>query len=384
VKVRQIVTWFPASEMMSLVDGAPRFDLGESVGPDCRLAELFDISDEAQFAGMPLAYGTAAGEPRLRTAIAEAHGVNAEDVVTTMGGIHALFLLALILCSADDEAVTTAPLFPLARNALDIGGATVRTLPLRFDRGYRLDVAELRAQLSPRTKLVSLATPQNPSGVSIGRETLRDVLTAMSESCPDAYLLVDETYREAAYGDDAVAASAACLSPKVVVVASLSKCHGAPGLRLGWAIARDRTLREQFVRGKFSTVISCSPLCEALALKVFERRDSIIAERRTRLAAGLTATATWVRENRELVDWVRPNAGALCCVRLQPSVFDDSSVARFYDALTPMGARVANGRWFGDEERVFRLGFGLMPTHELRGALDVLTMVLKQVAVTTA
>jgi aspartate/methionine/tyrosine aminotransferase len=369
------MTRFPASEMMALVDGAPRFDLGESVGPDCRLAELLGSADD-----LPLSYGTAAGDPALRKAIAAAHGVRPDDVVVTVGGIHALFLLAFILCGSGDEAVIPAPVFPLARNALDLTGATVRTLRLAFDQGYRLDLADLCSQLSSRTKLVSLASPQNPSGVAIPLEALREVLTAMSERCPDAYLLVDETYREAAYGDDPVAPSAATLGPKVVAIASLSKCHGAPGLRLGWAVTRDRALREQLVRGKFSTVVSCSPLCERLALTVFEQRDRILAERRVRLADGVAAVAAWVQEHRDLVEWVRPDAGALCCVRLWPSVFGDHAVAQVYAALGRAGVRVANGTWFGDEARVFRLGFGLLPRDELRHALDALGAVLGQVA----
>jgi len=374
------MTRFPGNDIISLVGEAPRYDLGESVGPDIRLAELLDASGQASLGDMPLGYATAAGDPRLRTAIADAHGVNSDDVVVTVGGMHALFLLAFILCERGDEAVTTSPLFPSARNALDVIGAHVRTLPLSFDRGYQLDPADLRGRLSPSTKLVSLASPQNPSGVAIPSQTLRDVLAVVGERCPDAYLLLDETYREAAYGDDPVAPSAVALSSKVISVASLSKCHGAPGLRLGWAITRDPALREQLVLGKFNTVISCSPICEALALKVLEQRDHIIAARRQRLADGRTRTAAWVRENKEFVEWVQPDAGALCCVRLKPAVFTDVAVSRFYDALTSEGVRVANGSWFGDEARVFRLGFGLLSTPDLNVALTGLATALKQTA----
>ena len=335
------LTRFPQNDIISLVGETPRYDLGESVGPDIRLAELLDASGQASLDEMTLGYATAAGDPRLRKAIADAHEVNADDVVVTVGGMHALFLIAFILCSRGDEAVTTSPLFPLARNALDVVGANVHTLPLSFDRGYQLDPADLRKHLSPSTKLVSLASPQNPSGVAIPPQTLCEVLALLKGRCPQAYLLVDETYREAAYGDDPVAKSAAALSSKIISVTSLSKCHGAPGLRLGWAITRDPALREQLVRGKFHTVISCSPVCEALALSVFAQRDRIIAQRRRSLAEGLARTAEWVRENKELVDWVQSDAGAICCVRLKPSVFPDSAVSRFYDALASEGIRVA-------------------------------------------
>jgi aspartate/methionine/tyrosine aminotransferase len=369
---------FPANDIMSLVSGAPRYDLAESVGPDLRLAELLDASGQASLGEVPLSYGTAEGDPRLRKMIADLHAVGPDDVVVTVGGMHALFLIAFILCDRGDEAVTTTPLFPPARNALDVVGAKVRTVMLSFDRGYQPDLAELRGQLSQKTKLVSLASPQNPSGVAVTAQTLRGILAAMDDICPDAFLLVDETYREAAYGDDPVAANAVALSPKVISVASLSKCHGAPGLRVGWGITRDPALREQLVRAKFNTVISCSGIDEALALRVLEQREPIIAERRRRLAEGRARTAQWVAENQRLVEWVQPDAGALCCVRLKPAVFDDVAVNRFYDALAREGVRVGNGNWFGEEARVFRLGFGLLPLPDLDVALKRLAAALQQ------
>jgi aspartate/methionine/tyrosine aminotransferase len=372
---------FPRNDIMSLTAASPRYDLGESIGPDLRLGDLLDIAGQPSLGEIALAYGTAEGDKRLRQAIAERHGVGADDVVVTVGGMHALFLIAFILCGdTGDEAVTTAPVFPLARTALESVGATVRTARLSFDQGYRPDLAEIGRLLSPRTKLVSLASPQNPSGVALSAATVRGVLAAMAEKCPDAYLLLDETYRDAAYGDDPVASSAVGLGTKVISTASLSKCHGAPGLRLGWAITRDPALREQLVVGKFSTVISCSAVDEALALRVLQQSRRIIDERRRRLALGLAKTAAWVRENEAVVDWLRPDAGAICCVRLKPSVFDDGAVARFYEDLASEGVRVANGAWFGDENRVFRLGFGFLSMPDLDAALRGLSASLGRVS----
>jgi DNA-binding transcriptional MocR family regulator len=130
--------------------------------------------------------------------------------------------------------------------------------------------------------------------------------------------------------------------------------------------------------GKFNTVISCSPICEALAREVVVQRDRIMAQRRRSLAEGLARTAEWVRENQEWVEWVKPDAGAICCVRLKPSVFDDAGVNRWYEALASNGVRVANGAWFGDETRVFRLGFGHLSISDLQGALKGLSTALKQ------
>jgi aspartate/methionine/tyrosine aminotransferase len=371
---------FPHNDIVSLVGSTPRHELGESYGPNLALDALLDDDGWAELRATPLGYGTPAGEPRLRAAIAEMHGVDAVDVVVTVGGAHALFLIAFILCRPGDEAVATTPLFPPARNALDAVGADVKLLRLSFERGYQPDLAALRALLSPATKLVSLASPQNPSGVAIPQATLAEIVALMRAICPDAYLLVDETYREAVYANDRVADTALALGEKVVSVASLSKCHGAPGLRLGWAITRDAALREQLALAKFNTVISCSPLDEAVALRLLERRHEIVAERAVRFSEALRRVAEWVAANGDLVEWVRPDAGALCVIRLRPSRFSNGAVARFHQELARRDARVANGAWFGEDSRVFRLGFGLPEPAELDAALDVLTAALREAA----
>ena len=66
-------------------------------------------------------------------------------------------------------------------------------------------------------------------------------------------------------------------------------------------------------------------------------------------------------------------------MRLKPSVFQDGAVSRFYDTLGSEGVRVADGTWFGDEARVFRLGFVLLSMPDLHAALDVLSGVMQHV-----
>jgi len=361
---------FPRNEIVSLTDVQPTHELGESYGPDLRLSDLLT----PELADLELGYGTAYGDLRLRTALADRHGVRPDQVVITVGGMHAIFLLAYLVADHGGQVVTTAPLFPLARNSYESVGADVRVIPLRFDDGYQVSAEDVRAYLTPETKLVSLATPQNPSGVAVSRETLGQIAASMAEICPDAYLMVDETYRTAAYGDDPIAETAVHLGPKVVSVASLSKCHGAAGLRIGWLISTDADLVDRMVTAKFNTVVTAAPLTEALAVQVFEREDEILGVRRRWLADAVTTTEEWVRANDELVEWIRPDAGALCCVRLKPEI----SVEQFRRAAAELSVRVADGDWFGDEPRVFRLGFGFPPPVELKAALEALATALRQ------
>lgn len=369
---------FPPNDIIHLVGEAPRYDLAESLGPNLQLSDVLDAQAMSELASLSLGYGTAEGDAALRAQIAQAHGVGPDDVVVTAGGMQALFILAFTLCGPGTEAVVAAPLFPLARNALQAVGTQVRPLTLRFDAGYQPDLDELRSLLSPNTRLVSLASPQNPSGVAIPLPTLRRIVALMAEHAPQAFLLVDETYRDAAYGGERAAASALELGDRVVTTASLSKCHGAPGLRVGWAITRHAELRAQLVTAKFNTTVACGNIDEALALRLLKRGDSLLAERGAHLAKNLALVEAWVQREAALVDWVRPDAGALCCVRLKPGVFDEAAVERFHAALPGQGVRVGDGRWFGEAARVFRLGFGLLPPAELGEALAGVSAALRQ------
>jgi len=74
--------------------------------------------------------------------------------------------------------------------------------------------------------------------------------------------------------------------------------------------------------------------------------------RRDHFAACLTLTAAWAQDKMDRIEWIRPDAGAICCVRLRPEVFDDAAAVRFFDVLANQGVRVASGAWFGDEARV--------------------------------
>ncbi|MEV4417636.1 pyridoxal phosphate-dependent aminotransferase [Catellatospora sp. NPDC049609] len=370
---------FPPASMSDLVDRPVRYDLAESTCPPLRLGELMTPDVLARLDTIEIGYGTSQGDPLLRALIAADTGVEADHVLVTPGGIAAMFLLALSVCRAGDEAVVASPCFPPARAVLDALDCRVTAVPLSFDDGYRLDVDAVAAVLTPAVRLVSLASPQNPSGVGFTGHEVRVLLDRMADAAPQAVLLLDETYRQTVYGDAPWPRSAAALSPRVVTCSSLSKSHGVPGLRVGWLTATDPDLYEALRRAKFNTLISGSGVDELLAAEVLRRQESILGPRRAALAAALTTLGAWAGEHRDAVEYVRPDGGALCCLRLRPDRYDDDAVRRFHDALAERETRVARGSWFGESDRVFRLGFGHLPLPDFAAALDRLGEALRAV-----
>jgi hypothetical protein len=312
----------------------------------------------------------------LRTQVASLTGVSPDDVLTTQGTALGLFLLAFELCREGDEVVLVTPCFPLARDSLVGAGAIVRECRLTFDQGYKLTAAALEPLLNARTKLVSIASPQNPNGVRVDSEELKAIVRLVRKKSPDAWLFVDETYRDASYGDEAPQRSVATLDDRIITGASVSKAHGAPGLRVGWLTVRDQALRDRLIVAKMNIVISGSTLDETLASIVLENSDRILSERRALLAEGYSMVATWVEANKNYIDWVRPEGGALCALRLNPNVYDAAGVARFWAAVPKADLQLGDGAWFGESSAVMRLGFGYLPIKILPDALTALSSAL--------
>jgi aspartate/methionine/tyrosine aminotransferase len=367
---------FPHNEIISLLNVNRPFNLAESTSQDLTVGELLDLAGLEHIRNLKLGYGTSAGSVALREAIAEGCNVPAEQIITTQGTALGLFLLAFEVCRSGDEAVLATPCFPPSRDCLLGAGVSVREIKLSFENGYRLDLDQIDASLSTSTKLVSIASPQNPGGIQTSRADIEKLLVLLERRSPDAILFIDETYREATYGDNAVVESFARLDSRIVTGASVSKALGAPGLRTGWLTVADADLRERLAVAKMNTVISGSVLDETLATALLRNREGVLASRRRLLAGALQELALWCESEHERVEWVRPDAGALCCLRLRSDAFDEVAVSRFWDLLPGRDLQLASGTWFGESSRVFRLGFGYLPPARLGPALSALSMTM--------
>ncbi|HEX7908916.1 MAG TPA: pyridoxal phosphate-dependent aminotransferase [Paraburkholderia sp.] len=373
---------FPRNEIISLLDVNRPFNLAESTSQDLTVGQIMDLPGLEHIRDLKLGYSTSAGSRALREAIAESCNVPAEHIVTTQGTALGLYLLAVEVCRPGDEAVLATPCFPPSRDCLLGAGVDVCEVKLSFEKGYRLDLDQVEASLSAKTKLVSIASPQNPGGIQTSRAAIEKLLVLMERRSPEAILFIDETYREATYGDNAVVESFAGLHPRIVTGASVSKALGAPGLRTGWLTVADADLRARLTVAKMNTVISGSVLDETLATALLRHREDVLVPRRRLLAAALQELALWCDSEQARVEWVRPDAGALCCLRLRADAFDETAVSRFWDLLPGHDLQLARGTWFGESSRVFRLGFGYLPPERLGPALSALSVAMDAAAST--
>lgn len=345
-----------------------RCNLTESSVSDRPLATLgLDINT------LVLAYTDHLGKPALRERIAACgENLSPQDVIVTPSAAAALFIVATSLLEKGSHLVVMHPNYATNIETPRAIGCQVDYLRLSFENGFRFDLDQLAALLRPETRLISLTTPHNPTGVTLTEKDLRAAASlAEAKGC---YLLVDETYREMNFaGPTPLAAS---ISPRCISVASMSKSYGLPGIRIGWIITRDKTLQETFLAAKEQIFICNSVVDEEIALHVLEQKDSILPPILEKNRRSFETVKNWMKAQKHL-EWVEPAGGVVCFPRIKPAAGLD--VDAFYQILNnKYSTFVGPGHWFGMERRYMRIGYGWPPAEELAEGLHHLSLALEE------
>ncbi len=264
-------------------------NLAESSFADMTLG---DYGIDTDVGDLLLQYGDHRGVPALREQIAsDSDAVEPDQVLVTSGAAPALFIVASALLEPDDHVLIEEPNYATNLETPRALAAAVEPLPLRFEDGWAIDLERVEAMLRPETRLVSVTYPHNPTGATIDAETLLK-LVGIIEAHPTARLLVDETYRELAFGDPLPVAAG--LSTRAISVSSMSKTYGLPGLRMGWLISRDHELDETLLAAKEQILICGSTIDEVMASRILAARDRILPPIRETIASHLGIVRDWM------------------------------------------------------------------------------------------
>ena len=348
--------------------GTIRNNLSESSVADRRLGDLGVRLDD-----ILLCYGDHRGAPDLRAEIAAmGTGLAPDNVLVTAGAAGALFIIATSLLKAGDHIVVVRPNYATNIETPRAIGADISFIDLRFEDGYRLDLAAVEAAIRPDTKYLSITYPHNPSGVMLSEAELRAVVTLVERK--GIRLLFDETYREMSRGP--MLPVAAGLSERVISVSSLSKSHGIPGIRIGWLVTKDAALMETFLAAREQIGISGSMVDEYIAYVALSRRAAWREFNQPRIDSALSVVRDWIA-GEPLVEWVEPSGGCVCFPRIVSSAKVD--LARFYDRLYRVhGTYVGRGSWFEMDDRYFRIGYAWPTQAELRAGLAAISAALRE------
>jgi aspartate/methionine/tyrosine aminotransferase len=345
-----------------------RYNLAESSMSDRVLGDL-----GLDLAKLVLRYDDHRGHPALREAIA-ADGIGAltaDDVLICAGAAGALFTVASAMLGAGDHLIVAHPNYASNFETPRAIGAEIEYLRLKFDEGWAVDPERVAALIRPETRLVSLTTPHNPTGTEIPETTLQAIINAVERS--NAYLLLDETYRELA---PVMRPPWAARSSRVISVSSLSKTYGIPGIRVGWIICRDTRLKETLLAAKEQIMLGGSVVDEEIALGVMRNREHLLAEANAHAAAGFALIQRWI-EAEPLLEWVEPTAGVVCFPRIAGGAGIDP--VKLHQLLNQRyGVFAGPGHWFEQEARYMRIGYGYPSPEDLSTALDHVSAALRE------
>ncbi|OQP58394.1 pyridoxal phosphate-dependent aminotransferase [Niastella populi] len=323
-------------------------NLAESSVSDLMFSEL-----NLQLGELKLEYIPHRGHNALRQMIGnDAGGLQKDQVLLTNGAAGALFIINTALLSPASHLIVIRPNYATNIEVPVTIGCSIGYIDLQLETGWRMNIPAIEAAITPATRLISITTPHNPTGMTMTQEELQ-ALIAIAEK-RDIYLLVDETYRDTCFKTPyPVAAS---LSKKVISVSSLSKAFGLPGLRMGWLITQDEELMEQFLAAKEMIYISNSALDEEAAFQFYRQKERFAAAINEKAMENYQRLATWLQQETS-VEYVLPQGGVVCFPRFrEPEGID---IPRFYDTLLKNHkTMVGPGHWFAMPDAYMRIGFG--------------------------
>ncbi|MCC6704530.1 MAG: pyridoxal phosphate-dependent aminotransferase, partial [Thermomicrobiales bacterium] len=186
-------------------------------------------------------YGPAAGQPDFRTAIANylntARGTSFDlnNIVVTPGGKPIMFFVILALLEAGDEAIYPNPGFPIYESMINFTGATAVPAPILEENDFALDVDGLEALISPRTKLLIINSPSNPTGGVLNRDEIARIAELAVKH--DLIVMADEIYAEILFeGEHVSIATMPGMAERTIILDGFSKTYAMTGWRLGYGV----------------------------------------------------------------------------------------------------------------------------------------------------
>ncbi len=186
-----------------------------------------------------------------------------EDVVVMSAAKSVMFHMINALIDPGDEVIVPNPGFPIYESVVNYLGGTSVPLPLLEEKEFNFSIEDLKKLITPKTKMIIINTPQNPTGGVLTRETLE----AMAKLCVenDLWVLSDEIYDEIVYeGEHISIAGFPGMAERTVILNGCSKTYAMTGWRLGWAVTKNAEMAATLEKLIINDV-SCAPAMTQLA-----------------------------------------------------------------------------------------------------------------------
>jgi aspartate/methionine/tyrosine aminotransferase len=329
-----------AKGVIDLTIGQPDFDVPENIK---KLAKSsIEIGHNK--------YTPTRGIVELRQAVSEylsrTRGIqrDADEVVVTAGTTAGIFLTLLSIINPGDDVIIFEPYFVAYVEIVKLIGG--KAVIVRTDGGFQPDITSLKKAITPKTKVIIINSPNNPTGAVYSKEKIHEIVSVAKKS--NLYILSDEIYSSFVY-DDADFFSPAKIYKKTILIDGLSKSKGMTGWRIGFVVGPKDILDAIEKTQQFISVCAPSAFQHAAVLALQGNMDSKI------LARYATARETLYQVLSKLYKTVKPQGAFYFFVETA------LSGEKTAEQLLKKGLAVVPGSAFGKFKNYIRISYALPP-----------------------
>jgi aspartate aminotransferase len=314
IKIRDMM--YSVADPFRLDQGDVSFDAPDSVKSAMTRAIAENKTHYLQTTGVPRLRELIAAKLRDKNRIPVD---DAEHVLVTNGGIHGVYMLCQALLEPGDEVLVPDPEWPPAvGNILSAKGVPVG-VPLYEASGWRYDLDELERKITPKTRVLYLNSPNNPTGGVLTRADLERIASIARER--NLWVISDEAYEDVVFeGEHISIASLPGMYDRTIPLYTFSKSYAMTGLRLGYVSIKDPVVRDRAKKVLFYTASNIASIVQYGGIGALEGPQDCIAAFRAELSARRDLFYRGIREFAGDIFSGRPPAGAFYAfLRVDPS-----------------------------------------------------------------
>jgi aspartate/methionine/tyrosine aminotransferase len=314
IRIRDMM--YSVKDPFRLDQGDVSFDAPETVKAAMRRAIDDNKSHYLQTTGVPRLLDLLAEKLRTKNGIPIG---SSDEVLVTTGGIHALFIICQALLEPGDEVIVPDPEWPPAAGNIRLAHGVPVPCPLHESRGWRYDLDELAAKITPKTRAIYINSPGNPTGGVLSRADIA-AIAALAER-HGIWLLSDEAYEDVVFDEDGHFSAAALpgMYERTISFYTFSKTYAMTGLRLGYVAAKDAALRDRMKKALFYTASNVSSVVQFGGIGALEGSQAAVDDFRTELRARRDLFYAGIRQHAGAVFSGEPPKGAFYAfLRINP------------------------------------------------------------------
>ncbi len=353
---------FELERVQSIFENTVDFNLTESGFHPYTLQELLTEEQLSEVTNTVIGYGQTNGSIPLRQRVAAMYdGVSEDQVLITNGSAEANFVACHTLLEKGDEVIVMLPNYMQIWGVAQEMGCHTKSFHLKEKNQWQPDLQELKSLVTPKTKLIAICNPNNPTGYILSQSEMDEIVNIAREA--DAWILSDEVYRGAELNGE-LTPSFMGMYEKVIVNGGLSKAYALPGLRLGWLVGPKETIDNTWAYHDY-TSITAGILSHAIGEIVLEplKRNEILNRNRTMLNENLPAVQAWLDQYGDLFEYVPPQGGGMLFVKYN---LDINSTALAEWLRVDKSVFLVAGDCYGIDKH-FRIGIGERKDYILAG-----------------